>query len=475
MMEVATHASLYEQLAQRVATLIDGGTFRPGDRIPSVRRLSKDAQVSVTTILEAYRLLEDRGLIEARPQSGYYVRPRALASILEPRPSRPRGGPSNVKVDDLVMRVVRTLGQPGLVQLGAAAPAPELLPTEKLNRSLAGAARRLGARANLYGSNRGLHALRVQVARRAVASGCTLSPDDVLVTCGAQESLHLALRAVCRPGDAVAIESPTYFGVLQLIEILGLRAVEVATHPRHGMDVAALRSVLRDNDIRACVAAPCFANPLGSLMPDAAKEEMVELLGEAEIPLIEDDTFGDLGYAIERPRTAKAWDSRGLVLLCTSFSKTLAPGYRIGWIAAGRYQEIVERLKFVTNVATSTLPQHAVADFLANGGYDRHLRRLRRVHARQTVLMIEAIGHLFPEGTRVTRPEGGFVLWVEIPGVDSLALHERALAEGITLIPGPLFSPKRGYRSFVRLNAAYWSAEVEKALARLGKLAAALR
>ena len=461
--------NLYEQVAHRVANLIEHGTFRPGDRIPSVRKLSRQQDVSITTILEAYRLLEDRGLIEARPQSGYYVRPVRIMGPDEPLKSSPRGGPSPVRVDQLVDSVLRRIGDPSLIQLGAAIPAPHLLPTDRLNRCLAAAARRLGPRGNNYVASPGWRSLRMQIARLSLASGCTLTPDDVLVTGGAQEALTLALRATCSPGDAVAIESPCYFGVLQAIEILGFRAIEIPTHPREGMDVEALARALQSHEIRACVAAANYANPLGSCMPDEAKLALVETCSEAGIPLIEDDTFGDLTHSLQRPKALKAFDREGNVLLCSSFSKTLAPGYRVGWIVGGRYQAELERLKFITNVATPTLPQAAIADFLGNGGYARHLRRIRRTYARQISLMTESIGRHFPESTRVTRPEGGFVLWAELPkDVDSLELQDRAIAEGISLVPGPLFSPKKAYRNFIRLNAAYWSDEVEEALAKLG-------
>lgn len=471
MVEAAQGAdgNLYEKVAQQLAALIAQGTFRPGDRIPSVRRLSHQQEISITTCLTAYRLLEDRGLIEARPQSGYYVRVRPLHA--EPDVTRPRGGPSLVKIDELVMKVMRGMGAPGLVQLGAASPSPDLLPNERLHRALAAAGRRLLACGNHYCPTPGLPSLRVQIARRMLESGCAVAPDDVLVTCGAQEALVLSLRTVCRPGDTVAIESPMYFGVLQAIELAGVKAVEIATHPREGLRLDALRKVMATTAVKAVFVASSYSNPLGCCMPPDAKRELVAFLAKRDVPLVEDDTFGDLGHDNERPPVFKAYDKKGLVLLCSSFSKTLAPGYRVGWVSAGRYQEEVERQKFVTNVATPTLPQHALADFLANGGYDRHLRHIRRVYARQMGQMIGSIGHHFPPGTKVTRPAGGYVLWVELPAsVSSLALFDRALEAGITLVPGPLFSARKGYDNFIRLNAAYWSPEVERAIATLGEL-----
>jgi DNA-binding transcriptional MocR family regulator len=464
--------TLYEQVAERVAGLIRRGTFRPGDRIPSVRRLSQELRVSVTTVLEAYHLLEDRGLIESRPQSGHFVRVR-LPEVREIQESRPSVRPTQIGVQALVMQILQDSQDPSLVQLGAAIPNPELLPTERLSRGLAAAARRLGAAGYRYEMPPGSEALRVQISRRALAAQCILAPEDLVITNGCLEALTLCLRTLCQPGDTVAIESPTYFGVLQGLQLLGLRALEIPTHPRTGLSLDALRFALDSAPVKACVVMSNFNNPLGSMMPDDSKRKLVELLAQREIPLIEDDIYGDLAFASSRPTVCKAYDRQGLVLLCSSFSKDLAPGFRVGWVAPGRWREQVLHLKAATNLATATLPQVTIADFLASADYERHLTRLRRTYARQVAQVTQAVLKFFPEGTRVSRPQGGFVLWVELPDrVDSLELYERALQHRITFAPGPIFSARQRFRNFLRLNCAYWSEEVERALATLGRLAA---
>ena len=465
-------AKLYEAVAARIRRLISHGTFKAGDRLPSVRRLSNELQVSVTTVVEAYRLLESQGAIEARPQSGYYVRPSFPHLPHEIEVSHPPSSPSPVGVDELVMRVIQDTRDPSLIPLGAAIPDPQLLPTHKLNRSLISTARRMEGHGHVYDAPPGCEALRIQVAQRMLAAGCTLTPDEIVTTCGCLEAISLSLRAICQPGDTVAIESPTYFGILQALQYLGLKALEVPTHPRTGISIEALENALRHNKVSACVVVTNFNNPLGCLMPDEEKRRLVEVLAVRQIPLIEDDIYGDLSYSDERPHVAKAYDQEGLVLLCSSYSKDLAPGYRVGWVAPGRFKQSVMRLKASTNIATPTLPQLAVADFLANGGYDRHLARLRRVYSRQVALVAQAVLRSFPTGTRVSQPQGGFVLWVEMPPqVDSLHLYEEALRERITLAPGPIFSAKQGYRNFLRLNCAWWSEKVEQALPVLGRLA----
>ncbi|MGV3724087.1 MAG: PLP-dependent aminotransferase family protein [Actinomycetota bacterium] len=464
-------SSLYRQVAGQIIRLIDDGTLQTGQRIPSVRQLSRQQAVSITTALEAYRLLESDGWIEARPQSGYFVLPRFTQRPAEPEASTPPPVPTGVSVGDLSMRLLRDMGDSTLVQLGAAVPNPAFLPAEKLNRIHTSLARELGAEALAYDVPPGCKALRVQIARRMLDAGCEVKPEEIVTTNGCQEAMVLSLRAVCRPGDTVAIESPTYYGVLQALEALGLRALELPTDPRHGISLGALRYALDQHPVRAVLVSN-FNNPSGACMADECRRELVELLATRHIPLIEDDVYGELAFGSQRPRAAKAWDQKGLVLFCSSFSKTLAPGYRVGWVLPGRFFRELEHLKLFSNFATATLPQLTIAEYLQGGGYERYLRRVRQAYAQHTGLFAQAIGDAFPAGSRVTRPGGGFVVWVELPpNVDSLELYRQALAAGITFAPGPIFTAGGGYRNFLRMNAATWSPAVAEAIKTLGDLA----
>jgi DNA-binding transcriptional MocR family regulator len=474
-MDLSTSEFLYESVANDLTEQIRSGAYRPGSRLPSVRQYSGQKQVSVTTVLQAYRLLEDRGLIEARPQSGYYVRLPAIVPPPEPEISSPQRDPCLISKRELAMMVLRDAENPGLVQLGAALPNPELLPTAKLNRILANLAREGGTLSNQVSFPPGHIGLRVQVARRAALAGCNLSPADIVVTAGCSEAMELCLRAVCRPGDIVAIESPTFFGVLQSIESLGLQALEIPTHPRDGISLEALRFAIEHNPVKACLVVANFNNPLGSCMPDDNKKELAALLARHQIPLIEDDISGEIYFSETRPAPIKAYDKNGMVLLCSSFSKDVGPGYRVGWTAPGRFRSVVEWLKFAATGGSPMLPQMAVAEFIASGGYDHHLRRLRRDYAYSVEQMTQAVTRAFPSGVRVTRPAGGFVLWVQLPeNVDALDLYVHALRAGVTLAPGDLFSATRQHRNFIRLNAALWNHEIERAIERLGDLAQSL-
>lgn len=472
---VSDDSFMYERIAERITTLIRKRTYRTGERIPSVRSLSSQMKVSISTVVKAYFHLENRGLIEARPQSGYYVRHLPAPAPVEQEHALTPAIPTLVSVNDLVMMVMRDARNPDLVPLGLAAPNPDNLPVDKLNRTLSNVARRNRNQGISYDFPPGCERLRIQLAQRALRAGCSLTPDQVLITSGCLEAVLLSLKVVCRPGDTVAIETPIFYNLLQVIETLNLKALEIPTHPVTGMSLSALRYALDQTSVHACIAIPNYNNPFGSCMPDEKKKELVKLLAKYNIPLIENDVYGDLGFSGSRPRIAKCYDKKGLVIHCSSFSKTLAPGYRVGWVVGGRFQEQIERMKAVSNIATATLPQLAIAEFLSTGGYDQYLRKIRGIYSRQTSLMAHSVLKSFPRGTRVSSPLGGFVLWVEMPErIDSIKLYELALRAGITIAPGQIFSAAMKYPNFIRLNSAYWSKEIEDAIAVIGSLAAGM-
>jgi DNA-binding transcriptional MocR family regulator len=461
----------YEQLAGDISRQIEKGAFRVGDRLLSVRQASSELGLSVSTVLQAYHRLEAQGWIEARPQSGYYVRPRQAAAPPEPDLSASSIEPKQVSIDELMLRMLHESTLPGVVQFGAAIPDPDLLPLKKLNRLMAAAGRTNDLRLRSIGTPEGIQELREAVARRVLRSGAELRPDEILITNGTMEAISLALQVVCQPGDLAAIESPTYFGVLQALETHHLRALEIPTHHETGISLEALRFALEHHPVKALVLVPNFSNPLGSLMPGENKRLLVELLEAYDIPLIEDDIYGELHFDQARPKVVRAYDNAGRVLLCSSFSKDISPSYRLGWVAPGRYFEQMRRKKMALNLGTAPLPQMAVAAFMASGGYDLHLRRLRREYEVRMRLMGQAVLKYFPEGTRVTSPRGGYVLWVQLPGeVDSLRLYDPALRMGISIAPGYMFSTTPKYSNYIRLNAAFWSYNALGALERLAGL-----
>ena len=466
-------APLAASIADRLIDAAARGTWAVGARLPSIRALARDWQVSVGTVLAAYERLETHGILARAPRSGLYLA-RLPAAIPEPGLSRPAPGARAVAVEALAMEVHRSVQDPGLVPLAAAAPDADLLPTGLLANALRQALRQPASAWAGYAHPRGLPALRSAIARRALASGCDLHPDEIVITNGTLEAIALALRAICAPGDVVATESPIFFGIMQLIESLGLRVVEIPTHPRTGIQLAALQDAIDEHPVKAVIAITNFSNPLGGRLDDDGQRELVQLLAARGIPLIEDDIYGELAHDGGRPGVAKRY-ARDEGLLCSSFSKCLSPGLRVGWIAGGRHAERIATLKLTSSVATATVPQMAVVDVLANPAYDRHLRRLRAACGERCARRARQVIDAFPAGTRTTRPLGGFVLWIELPGnIDALALHRLAAEAGIAIAPGHLFSAKQRYRHFIRLNAMQDGPTVTAAVRTLGRLCAGL-
>jgi DNA-binding transcriptional MocR family regulator len=442
----------YEALAQEIAESIAHGQLRPGERVPSVREASRSRGVSPSTVFEAYYLLEARGLIEARPRSGYFVS-RTVNWQQEPESSRPVTKERAVEVSELVFQVLGHAKNRALVPMGSAFPSPLLFPLPKLALATGKALRRLDPWRTVEDLSPGSAALRRQIGLRYLAMGCGVDTEELVITNGAMEALNLCLESVTQPGDLVAVESPTFYAALQALERRSLRAVEIATHPRTGIDVAALAAVMDRHPVKACWLMPNFQNPLGSLMPDDAKQALVELLAKREVPLIEDDVYGELYFGASKPRPAKAWDRAGWVMHCSSFSKSLAPGYRVGWAAAGRYAGEVARRKLMSSIAAPLPSQEGLSEYLEHGGYDRHLRQLRATLAQHRQTTLRDIAKHFPPGTRATQPEGGYFIWVELPSkVDALELHRLALSQGISLAPGHLFSADHRFRHHVRIN-----------------------
>jgi len=467
----------YEQLADDMAQAIREGLLKPGERLPSVRATCQRRSLSPSTVFQAYGLLETRGLIEARPRSGFYVRAQRRSLRAQPLPAVPRGEATEVAVSALAFELLESSRDAAVVPLGSAFPAAHLFPFEALARSGARAMRRLKPQQITSALSAGEDSLRQALRRRHALQGVPLAEGELVITNGAMEALNLCLQAVSQPGDVVVLESPTFYAALQALERLKLRAVEVATDPREGVDLAALAEILARQPVAACWLMPNFQNPLGALMPLTRKRALVELLARHRVPLIEDDVYGELYADARRPPPAKAFDQDGGVLHCSSFSKCLAPGYRVGWAAAGRYARQVQQLKMMSSLATAIPSQLAIADYLEQGGYERHLRQLRAALAAEQRRARRLIERHFPAGTRVTSPQGGYFLWLELPPtVDALQLHHSAMAQGISTAPGVLFSADRRFVHHLRLNVGHpGDARIDPALRLLGELAGRMR
>ena len=460
----------YLKLARRFERQLRTGVLRVGDRLPSVRQLRDEHQVSVATAVGCYLWLERQGYVRARPKSGFYVSRTPLADGLPPAVVERVRGPIAVRMSGYG---ADSAGVPraNAVELGPAIVGPALLPMNRLNRSIRMALSAFSDTAVRYEDPRGNLRLRRQIARLVFRQGATCVPDDVIVTSGATEALNLSIRAIARSGDVVAVESPGCYEILQVLESLQMRALEVPHVHRRGIDLDLLESAAQKHTLKGIILNVTCHNPLGDRVDDDSKARIVAFATKHDVPIVEGDTFGDLLFSGERPRPLKAFDKTGMVLQCSSLAHYVAPGFNLGWSNAGRWRSEVERLKAFTNVATAGLPQLAMAEFLESGGFEKHLKQLRLALWRSVEATRQEILRQFPTGTRVSQPEGGFVLWVQLPdGRDGLDAYRKAAAVGINILPGAVFSPNKHYTNCIRIACGHPFEVIKPAIRTLAHL-----
>ncbi|MET4576939.1 PLP-dependent aminotransferase family protein [Ottowia thiooxydans] len=475
----------YHQLADHCRGAIQAGSLLPGQRMPSLRALMAQHMVSLTTAMQACRLLESEGWLEARPRSGYFVRQPSvglLAPVNDPPMQRAPDAAQYVGIHAKVSQFL-SLGrlQRFKTNLSVARCAPELYPAEALQQAALRSLRHHPDQLVRAAPPQGCLEFREVLAQRALGAGMRLSAGDIQVTNGCTEALNLALRAVANTGDTIAVESPAFYGLLQTLESLGLKALEIPTSPRTGISVDAVELALRTTPgIKAVVVVPYLQNPTGSIMPNAHKQALLRLCQQQDVALIEDDTYSALvddAVLREEPlRAIKSWDDSGHVLYCASLHKHLAPGLRLGWISGGRWKARVEMLKFAASRGNERLAQMAAASFIGSAAYDRHLRRLRTTLVTQRAQTAQAVSRYFPEGTRLTVPRGGLSLWVELPqGLSATTLFHAALAEKLVIAPGTIFTNSSRFDSNLRVNCGWpFTPEIDHAFARLGQLVGTL-
>lgn len=463
----------YARLADELEVKIKDGIYRSGEKMPSLRKLHGQTGLSITTVYQAYIELEKRGIVEPRQKSGYYVKPLLDRILPPPAKEKLRPVPKKVTMNSLAYSIVEDMSNPDFLQLGGSVVMPELLPYKQLARCMRSETmdemkRSLMRYENPYGNPE----LKRQIAQRMVGQARQAVTDEMLVTSGCIEAVNLCLQAVGGVGDTVVVESPTYPWFLQLIEDQNKFALEIPTDPQTGIDLDQLERAVAKNAVNACLMVPNFHNPLGFEMPQDNKKALLKMTGARQIPIIEDNIHGELYFGSKRPTTLKSMDRKGLVLHCASFSKTLSPGLRVGWTLPGRFADRVKRLKMNSSIASPTLNQQVVAQFLKTGAFDRHLRSLRTALKNQISNTALAIARYFPKGTRITAPQGGLTLWVELDGkVDGLKVFQEARKKKISIFPGIICSTTGRYRNFIRISCGYpWNDAVEKGIITLSQI-----
>ncbi|SEA08580.1 transcriptional regulator, GntR family [Desulfuromusa kysingii] len=458
-----------------MAGLIRTGAITVGERMPSVRQLSKLENVSISTVTAAYHLLEEQGWIAVRPKSGYYVRRQVRDSLEVPSTSEIQSRPVLATTSQLVMDVQREISKPNAVSFSRAIPATDFPITRHLERTYTRLSRMRKHLGIGHTNPVGPYELRQQIAHHAVDAGVAISPASIVTTAGCLNAMGLCLQVLTQPGDVVAVESPCYYGILQLIEAYGLKAVEIPVHHQTGLSLGALKLAMEQWPIKVVLSVSSFSNPLGCSIPDERKKELVLLLEQYQVPLIEDDIYGDLYFGRRRTRAIKAFDTQGLVLLCSSLSKTIDPQLRVGWILSERYyQELLHR-KFLNMLSTPILPQLVSAEILSQGIYERHLRHAREAYQYRYRHLVDLVSEHFPTTTKISRPQGGIVAWFELPKhVDATELYHYGRKHDVLIAPGEMFSLNKQYQHCFRLNySARWTPEKEKAIEKLGQWVAA--
>lgn len=464
---------LYQQVLDLIIGNIKTGTLRPGDRLPSLRQMSKQSGVSIPTVRQAYIELEKQRKVESRPQSGFYVRAGIDNPLVKPSPRFQKSArPMPVSCCSLMDRVYEGLYRDDVVPLGIANPCMAKPAAKGLHRAMKRIMARAAERSLTYAPTCGEPSLRRQIAYRYLDTlGMSVEPDEICITNGGQEALSIALQVVAEKGDVIAVESPAYHGLLELIDSLGMLAIEVETCPEEGVMLESLEKTLDAHPVKVCLLSTTLSNPLGVSMPEAIRRQLARIIDARDVVLIEDDVYGELLFDGKRERPASSFVASGRAMTCGSFSKTAAPGYRIGWLLAGQYQNQVRRLKRSMSCSSGLLQQLTLSEFLASGDYDRYLKTLRPVLRQNAERMRACVSRYFPRDTRTSKPVGGSVLWLELPGdVNAETLFEEALTAGISIAPGHVFSPCSRYQNFIRLSFGHpWSERIEESLRWLGK------
>jgi DNA-binding transcriptional MocR family regulator len=464
---------LYIQIAGSLEQQINNDVLKVGDKLPSIRMICRQHGVSMTTAQYAYYELEAKSLIEPRPQSGYYVSNSFRKKMAMPAVSRPENKPAAKTVTDVIENSFHPASEKNFIVFSRGVPAVKLLPVAKLNKGALQAVRSLPGGGTTYEPLQVNERLRTQVARWSFSWKGNLADKDILTTAGCMSAISYCLMALTKHGDTIAVESPCFYGILQLAQSLGLKILELPTDPQTGVDMDSLKKMVQKTKLAACIFVSNFNNPFGSLMPEENKKEAVRLLAKYNIPLIEDDIYGDLCFGDKRPTCCKSFDENGLVLLCSSFSKTLAPAYRVGWVAAGKFMNEVMKIKLFHSLSSTAITHEAIGSFLETGRYEAHLRKLRRTLYTNYLQYVRVIGECFPDGTKISRPQGGLSIWVELPkSIDSIELYNDAVSRKITFSPGSLFTLQKQFSNCMRLTYGLeWNERTEYGLKQLGKLA----
>lgn len=462
----------YQYLSNEYEVKIKKGLLKVGDKMPSLRQVCVEKSVSMTTAQLVYGILESKGLIFSKPKSGFIVSSWHNKAIIQPETTNPLRNVMNFQPREAGLNIYNTIHQKNIIQLSLGLPAATFLPISALNKCIRKALNTLETCGIQYDPIEGNPKLRNQIAKRALQWQGNISADEIITTSGCISALSYCLQGITKAGDFIAVESPVYYGILQLAEHLRLNVIELPTNPQTGINLHSFEDLLQKQKVSAVVVVSNFSNPLGYCMPDDGKEKLVQIITKYDVPLIEDDIYGDLCFDNQRPVNCKTFDKKGMVLLCGSVSKTLAPGYRVGWVLPGKFKNEVLKTKAIHHLSDTGITHQAVALFFESGKYEKHLRKLRQELFLNQLKLTKSILQYFPANTKITQPNGGLFLWVELDKtINTFKLYQQSIQKNIAITPGIAFSSQEQYTNCIRLSYALeWNDKVENAIKTLGML-----
>lgn len=446
---------LYQNIVDYFIDNIEKGSILPGEKLPSLRKISDQFDVSLSTAVEAYRKLELFGYVQVKDRSGYSARfPSQSEHVLKPsKKFRPKVCEIE-HIDEIIELMDQTLDSE-TAPFGVGVPAIDRFPNKMVNKYLVQTIKHYPDASSTYVFGAGLEDLRTEVAKWIRPWTGVVTASNIVITNGCLEAINLALAAECEAGDIVAIESPCYFGLLHAIHHHGLKALEVKTDPDQGIDPESLESLAKSKKIKALISTPNAQNPLGFSMSDERKKQILAICKKYGIRLIEDDLYGELSFEKKRPRSYKYFDKDGVVTHCTSFSKFLGPGLRIGWVIPAKETQKYIRQKLSLNLATHSLTQFAVANILRNENLLIYGQKLGEYYEKNLNIYANVLKKELGEKLSLSQPTGSYFLWARVQDLDATHAFQKAKKLKISFTPGPLFSANRQYQNYLRINCAH--------------------
>lgn len=460
----------YEKLAEELADEIKAGNWQAGEKLPSIRALAQKCKLAKVSVQHALQVLEQRNLVIAKPKSGYYVNAKQSKPIKQTQANQSLT-PKPVDMPDLFIDIMEHSAAFDIKPQYGLSASPSTT-TTKLTRYLTRAQRHQPFSKSVYYSPpAGIKELREQIAKHYQKRGLAIIADDICITSGCQNSLYLSIQTICKPGDTVAVESPAFYGILQLLQQLNCKIIEIPSSPTTGINIDELTSATDNWPIKACIVTPSFATPTGAKMTSSNMQKLIALANDKNFTVIEDDVYGDVGFqSMSKP--LKAFETSDVAVLCGSFSKSLSRDLRLGWVISRKYNAQLTKAKLVQQLATSQTTQRALTEFLSDGHFERHLNQYRRQLKKQRDQLLSTIQALWQFDVRYTVPDGGLALWIQLPeNINTLSLYHQAIDHGIVITPGNLFSNQSAYSNFLRLSFAH---EIDQsrldAIKKLGRL-----